>query len=64
MGTDIYAIFDIEMVEPDLKYLVYTLNETNHTMTITGLNIANIIADNLSYITIPDTINGYHVILH
>ena len=63
-NTDIYAIFDIEMVEPDLKYLVYTLNETNHTMTITGLNIANIIADNLSYITIPDTINGYHVILH
>lgn len=62
-NTDIYAMFDIEMVEPDLKYLVYTLNETNHTMTITGLNIANIIADNLSYITIPDTINGYHVIL-
>ena len=62
-NTDIYAMFDIEMVEPDLKYLVYTLNETNHTMTITGLNIANIIADNLAYITRPDTINGYHVIL-
>ena len=61
--TDVYAVFDFEMVEPDLKYLVYTLNETNKTMTITNLNIANIVADNLSYITIPDTINGYHVII-
>lgn len=63
-NTDVYAVFDIPITEPDLKYLVYTLNETNKTMTITGLNIANIIADNLDYITIPDTINGYHVILN
>ena len=62
-NTDVYAVFDFEMTEPDLKYLVYTLNETDKTITITGLNITNIIADNLNYITIPDTINGYHVIL-
>ena len=49
--------------QPDLKYLNYTLDETNQTMTITGLNTANIVADNLESITIPDTINGYHVIL-
>ena len=63
-NIDVYAVFDIPITEPDLKYLVYTLNETDKTMTITGLNIANIIADNLAYITIPDTINGYHVILN
>ena len=62
-NIDVYAVFDIPIIEPDLKYLVYTLNETDKTMTITGLNIENIIADNLAYITIPDTINGYHVIL-
>lgn len=60
---DTYAFFDIVMVEPDLKYLVYTLDETNKTMTITGLNTAAIIADNLNLITIPDTIQGYHVII-
>lgn len=61
---DVYAVFNITMVEPDLKYLVYTLDETNHTMTITGVNVANIVADNLQYLTIPDTINGYHVVLN
>ena len=64
--TNCYAQFleaEIELVEPDLKYLVYTKDDTNMTMTITGLNIANIVADNLMYITIPDTIGGYHVIL-
>lgn len=62
-NIDTYAIFDVELVEPDLKYLIYTLNNTNMTMTITGLNTSAIILDNLQYITIPDTINGYHVIL-
>lgn len=62
-NLDCVAIFNIVMVEPNLKYLVYTLNNTDMTMTITGLNVANIIADKLTYITIPDTINGYHVIL-
>lgn len=62
--TDCYAYYEFNMVEPDLKYLVYTTDDTNHTMTITGLNIANIVADNLSVITIPDTIQGYHVILN
>lgn len=62
-NLDCVAIFDIVIVEPDLKYLVYTLDNTNMTMTVTGLNITNIVADNLTYITIPDTINGYHVIL-
>ena len=66
--TSCYAVFesadkDYEIVEPDLKYLVYTLDETNKTMTITNLNIANILADNLDVITIPDTIQGYHVII-
>lgn len=64
-NTSCYAVFsdDIEIVEPDLKYLVYTIDETNNTMTITDLNIANILADNLTAITIPDTIQGYHVII-
>ena len=52
------------MVEPDLKYLVYTKDETNQTITITGLNTSQIVTDNLEYITIPDTIDGYHVILN
>ena len=60
---DCYAMFDIEIVEPDLKYLVYTTDDTNMTMTITGLNVSQILADNLQIITIPDTIQGYHVIL-
>lgn len=63
-NKDCYAVFNIEIVEPDLKYLNYTLDETNKTMTINGLNIANIVNDNLTYITIPDTIQGYHVILN
>lgn len=64
--TSCYAQFgeaDIPIVEPDLKYLVYTTDDVNMTMTITGVNMANIIADNLTALTIPDTINGYHVIL-
>lgn len=64
--TSCYAQFgeaDIPIVEPDLKYLVYTLDETNKTMTITNVNMANIIADQLATLTIPDTIQGYHVIL-
>ena len=62
-NMDCIAVYDITMVEPDLKYLVYTLDDTAMTMTITGLNVANIVADNLKYLTIPDTINGYRVIL-
>ena len=62
-NTDCYAYYDFNIVEPDLKYLVYTTDDTNMTMTITGLNIENILADNLAFITIPDTIQGYHVIL-
>ena len=57
------ASFEIELIEPDLKYLIYTTNDTNNTMTITGLNVNQIVSDNLTLITIPDTINGYHVIL-
>lgn len=62
--TDCYAYYVFNIVKPDLKYLVYTKDDTNMTMTITGLNVANIVADNLSVITIPDTIDGYHVILN
>ena len=64
--TSCYAQFDdpdIPIVEPDLKYLVYTTDDVNMTMTITGLNIAQIVADQLATLTIPDTIQGYHVIL-
>ena len=60
---DTYALFDIVIVEPDLKYLVYTVDDVNMTMTITGLNTAQIVTDGLTIITIPDTIQGYHVIL-
>lgn len=59
---DTYALFETpepEMVEPDLKYLVQTTSDG--VMTITGLNIANIIADNLDTLTIPDTIDGNNV---
>ena len=63
-GTTTYtATFGAAIIEPDLKYLVYTTDDTNMTMTITGLNIEQIIADNLSVLAIPDTIDGYHVIL-
>lgn len=58
-----YGEADIPIVEPDLKYLVYTTDDVNMTMTITGLNIAQIVADRLATLTIPDTIQGYHVIL-
>lgn len=64
--TSCYAQFGdapIPIVEPDLKYLVYTTDDVNMTMTITGLNIAQIVADQLATLTIPDTIQGYHVIL-
>ena len=58
-----YGEADIPIVEPDLKYLVYTTDDVNMTMKITGLNIAQIVADQLATLTIPDTIDGYHVIL-
>lgn len=60
-STTYTAFFSIIIVEPDLKYLNYTISGEN--MIITGLNIANIRADNLSVLTIPDTIQGYHVVL-
>lgn len=58
-NMDCYAMFDFVIVEPDLKYLVYTIE--GNEMIITGLNVQQILADNLSVITIPDTIQGYHV---
>lgn len=61
--TTYSADFSIVIREPDLKYLVYTTDDVNMTMTITGLNVEQIVADDLQIITIPDTINGYHVIL-
>ena len=63
-NTDCVALFDFEMVEPDLKYLTYTKDDSNMTMTITGLDTVQICIDNLEYITIPDNIDGYHVILN
>ena len=62
-NMNVYAIFDIDMVEPDLKYLIYTTDDTNMTMTITGLNDAQLKADSIKTITIPDTIQGYQVVL-
>lgn len=65
-GTNlVYTALFEEKVEPavDLKYLIYTTDDENKTMTITGLNVANIVADKTEELVIPDTINGYHVIL-
>ena len=59
--TTYTAIFDIIIVEPDLKYLVYTIDGGN--MIITGLNMDEIYADKPNAITIPDTIQGYHVVI-
>ena len=59
--------FDVTVAEEpkvDIKkYLNYTTDETNNTMTITGLNTSLIVSDQLEEIRIPDTIDGYHVIL-
>lgn len=65
VNTNLYvhAVFDITLVEPDLKYLVYTKDDTNMTMIITGVNVSQIVADDLQNLTIPDTIQGYHVII-
>lgn len=62
-NLDVYPVYAPVMSEPDLKYLVYTLDETNKTMTITGLNTTAIVNDSLTGIAIPDTIQGYKVIL-
>lgn len=62
-NMDVQALFDFEIVEPDLKYLLYSKNDTNMTITITGLNISQIVADDLQVLTIPDIIDGYQVIL-
>lgn len=59
--TTYTAYFSIVMREPDLKYLVYTIDGDN--MILTGLNVEQIVADGLTSITIPDTIQGYHVVL-
>ena len=58
-----YPVFNFGMDEPDLKYLIYTINDQDMTITISGLNVANIIGDNLSVLTIPDTIDGHRVII-
>ena len=58
----VYAAFEEPKVDIK-KYLNYTTNETNNTMTITGLNTSLIVSDQLDEIRIPDTIDGYHVIL-
>lgn len=59
-----YAVFDSpepKIVEPDLKYLIQTTSDG--VMTITGLNVSNIVADNIYLLTIPDTIDGNSVTL-
>lgn len=38
----------------DLRYVVYTIDNTNKLIRITALNVANIVADNLASLTIPD----------
>ena len=58
------ACYEIVIVEPDLKYLVYELDEVNKTITISQLNYEQIKADGLTTLTIPDTINGYSVVLY
>ena len=55
--------FDVEVVELDfLRYVTYT--ETNNAYIITGLNIANIEADNLHDLPIPSSYNDKEVVLH
>ena len=54
---DTFAMFDVEMVEPDLKYLNYTLNTTSNILILNGLNTTLLISDQVEYITIPDTIH-------
>ena len=65
---DVFALFDVIMVEPDLKYLNYTLNTTSRVLTLNGLNTSLLISDNVEYITIPDTIHidgvAYTVVLN
>lgn len=54
--------FDVEVVELDfLRYVTYT--ETNNAYIITGLNIANIEADDLHDLPIPSSYNGKEVVL-
>ena len=54
--------FDVEVVELDfLRYVTYT--ETNNAYIITGLNIANIEADDLHDLPIPSSYNGKQVML-
>lgn len=54
--------FDVEVVELDfLRYVTYT--ETNNAYIITGLNIANIEADDLHDLPIPNSYNGKQVML-
>lgn len=64
--TSCYAQYGdavIPIVEPDLKYLIYETDDSNMTMTITGVDMEQILEDNLNTLTIPDTIQGYRVVL-
>ena len=58
-----YATYTVEMVEPDLKYLTYTVNAATNTMTITAIRTDLIVSDGLTKLIIPDTIQGYRVVL-
>lgn len=44
----------------DLRYVIYTVDTEAHIISITGLNVENIVADNLDTLKIPDRyiING------
>ena len=55
--------FSVSVAELNfLRYVTYT--ETNNAYIITGLNIANIEADDLHDLPIPNTYNGKEVVLH
>lgn len=65
---DAFALYDVDMVEPDLKYLNYTLNTSSNLLILNGLNTSLLISDNVEYITIPDVIHidgvAYTVVLN
>jgi hypothetical protein len=60
---DFQTSFSVTVAELNfLRYVTYT--ETNNAYIITGLNIANIEADNLHDLPIPSSYNDKEVVLH
>ena len=56
-GKTYTTSFAIEVKEPEpfLKYVIYTIDTTNRTIYVSGLNVAEIAEDDLRNLTIPST---------